>query len=300
MKRGGALERFRDRFLVPWWSRYFVIPAIESAPAAFATLWFGLGKTTLHGYSAPWVFFAAALWAGAASAGRSALSEYAAFSVSQLVNERNRLLRLLGFVRAVVTFKSRRFHDHAEAVGQSSADAGQVFRAITQPEAQIREILRATHDFFKAEAEVHETIHVSIMEWDEQGQHLRFMNYYPDGDAPRAPETAFHDATTLAGQAYFHNRVVICENLHEDPNYQPLGDQDEGSMLSYPVYDDRRHKVVLVVNVRSDKIRRFRQRDQEALTLYMQVFGDRLLLEYRLMHLKKRSDAGRGQTDERR
>jgi hypothetical protein len=294
MKRGGILERFRDRFLVPWWSRYFIIPGIESAPAAFATLWFGLGYKTLRGYSAPWVFFVAALWAGLASAGRSALSEYAAFSVSQLVNERNRLLRLLGFVRAVVTFKSRRFHDHAEAVVQDGADAGKIFLAITQPEAQIREILRAAHDFFNAEAQVHEKIHVSIMGWDDERQHLRFINYYPDGDAPRAPESAFRDATTVAGQAYFNNRVVISENLREDPNYQALGDQQDGSMLSYPVYDDRRHKVVLVVNIRSSKIRRFRQRDQETLTLYMQVFGDRSLLEYRLMHLKKRSDAGKG------
>ncbi|HVA82275.1 MAG TPA: GAF domain-containing protein [Candidatus Binataceae bacterium] len=251
MKRGGLLERFRDKFLIPWWSRYLAFPIVESAPAAFATLWFGLGNSKLYGYSAPLVFLATALWAGAVAAGRSALSEYAAFSVSQLVHERNRLLRLLGLVRAVVAFKSRRFHDHSEKVDQSIIDPGQVFLAITQPEAQIREILRATHDFFLAETEVGETIHVSIMEWDEQKGHLRFINYYPDGDSPRAPESAFHDATTIAGQAYFNNKMLISENLREDPNYQPLGDPADGSMLAYPVYDDRRHKVVLVANVRS-------------------------------------------------
>jgi GAF domain len=288
MKRGGLLERFRDRFLIPWWSRYIAIPIVESTPAAFATLWFGLGNTQLHGYSAPWVFFATAVWAGGVAATRSALSEYAAFSVSQLVNERNRLLRLLGLVRAVVTFKSRRFHDHAEKVDQSASDAGQVFLAITQPEAQIREILRAAHEFFTAEAEPAETIHVSMMEWDEDQGHLRFINYYPDGDAPRAPESAFRDATTIAGKAFFHNEMVISENLLEDRNYQPLGDPADGSMLAYPVYDDRRRKVVLVVNLRSSRIKRFRQRDREALTIYMEVFGDRSLLEYRLMHLKKR------------
>jgi hypothetical protein len=287
MKRGGLLERFRDKLLVPWWSRYLVIPAIESAPAAFAALWFALGNKNLLGYSAPWVMFAAAIWGGGIAAARSALSELAAFSVSQLVNERNRLLRLLGFVRAVVTFKSRRFHEQHQRLDENPTDAGAVFLAITQPEAQIREIVRACHDFFKAEARPHEQIKVSVMEWDDIRQHLRFMNYYPDGDAPAVPENAFRDATTLAGRAYFNNEIVISEDILSDRRYLAFGDHDGGSMVAYPVYDDQRQKVVLVVNTVSSRIKRFRMKDSEAMKIPMQVFGDRLLLEYRLMRLKK-------------
>jgi len=288
----GWLQWFRDKFLVPWWSRYVVIPVIEAAPAAFATLWFGLGHKLLKGYTPPWIFFGTAAWGGGVAAARSALSEFAAFSVTRLVEERNDLLRLIGYVQVIVGVKSARFTDTSIKL-TDPIDPATAFFTITQPEVQIREIVRAIFDFFSARIQPGEAIKVSLMEWNTQGGHLDFIEHFPDADRPRALPQVFRDASTIAGQAYYHTDLVVSEDVQNDRNFQLLGTHEEGSMFSYPVYDDQSRSVALVVNVVSNRVRRFRKRDREALKIPMSAFGQRLLLEYRLRTLKRRAERQR-------
>src|SRR5207247_2570088 len=108
---------------------------------------------------------------------------------------------------------------------------------------------------------------------------------------------AFRDMTTIAGRSYLTNDIVISEDIANDPNYAKLGDREGGSMFAYPIYDDFRKEVALVVNVVSNKVRRFRIAERESLELPMQVFADRLLLENRLRKIKLsvvEAIAGRG------
>ena len=39
--KGGRLQKFNDKVLVPWWSRYLVLPGLAAAPGTFAVFWFG-------------------------------------------------------------------------------------------------------------------------------------------------------------------------------------------------------------------------------------------------------------------
>jgi hypothetical protein len=212
--------------------------------------------------------------------------------VTKLVRERNQLLRLIGYVRVIVGAKSRRFSETAGNLSDP-IDAGAAFLTITQPNFQIREIIRAIHDFFSAEALVGENIKVSLMEWNKSEGHLDFIAYFPDSHAPRAAPQAFRDASTIAGRAYLNDDIVISEDLLGETRYQRLGNNEAGSMFAYPVDDDRTRKVALIVNVVSNRVRRFRVKDREALQIPMQVFAERLLLEYRLRTLRQRVEQSR-------
>ncbi len=59
-------------------------------------------------------------------------------------------------------------------------------------------------------------------------------------------------------------------------------------MFAYPVWDDFDKKVVFVINVVSSIIQRFNESERDLLTIPMQVFAERLLLENRLRELKGR------------
>jgi hypothetical protein len=281
-------QRFRDTFLTPWWARFFVIPAIEGGPTALAGLWFAWEKSHTHlfGFPPAAVFFAAGGWQFLCGAGRSALNDYAGVFVGRLVKEKDTLIRLIGRVRLIVGVKSTRFHEGATTV--SLVDAAKVFLTITQPELQIKEIVRHTRDFFAGDGEPNERIRVSLMEWDDVRKHLVFLAWYPDAEPPRALPQAFRDTTTVAGKAYLTSDLVISEDMANDPNYAKLGDREGGSMFSYPICDDFLNQVALVVNVVSNKVRRFRSANKESLELPMQVFADRLLLENRLRKIKLR------------
>jgi hypothetical protein len=286
---------FRDKWLTPWWARFFLIPGIEGGPAALAGLWFSWSAlhTTLFGYGPPLVLFVAGGWQFLCGAARSSINEYAAVNIGRMIDEKdtivrekNTLLRLIGRVRIIVGVKSDRFHQTANV--QTPLSPHDVFLTITQPELQIKEIIRHTCDFFAHDGEPDENIRVSLMEWDDARRHLVFIAWYPDHEPPRALPGAFRDTTTVAGKSYLTNDIVICEDTANDVNYAKLGDRGDGSMFSYPIYDDHMNRVALIVNVVSDKIRRFRSSGRDALELPMQVFADRLLLENRLRKIKLR------------
>src|SRR5262245_5550370 len=75
------LAELRDRHLTKRWVRFLLFPVLIGAPAAFASLWFGIHKATtpptsqppgtsrylLEGYEAQ-IMFATAVWAGVMSA----------------------------------------------------------------------------------------------------------------------------------------------------------------------------------------------------------------------------------------
>ena len=127
---------------------------------------------------------------------------------------------------------------------------------------------------------------VSLMRWNDGGGHLEFIDYFPDADPPRSPATGFRDSHTIAGSAYFGRDLVVCEDVMKDPRFQAFSHREDGSLFSYPIVDDLKGRVVLVVNVFSTRVRRFRRSDKDAINIPMEVFADRLILENRLAELR--------------
>jgi hypothetical protein len=281
--------------LVPWWSRYILVPLISAAPGAFGVIWFGIHKNAESAYwlqgQEPWVLGAAALWAAVLSGAKSWANDLAQYTVTELKASRDELTVLLGIVRSVVTAKSRRFHEALAVVGADPHD-GQVFRTITQPQDQIRKLVGAIYNYFRETAKEGEQIKVSLMEWEPTKDHMIFVDYFPDGDAPKTPENVFSDTTSAAGRALMDKRVVAIGNTKSDERYLKLHPQSksfEGSMFAYPVEDDLAHQVIYVVNVISNRPGRFSEPDDPSITIPMEVFADRLVLENRLVRLKRRA-----------
>ena len=61
-------------------------------------------------------------------------------------------------------------------------------------------------------------------------------------------------------------------------------------MFAYPVCDDISGRTVFVVNLFSTKIGRFKSADKPKLSVPMEVFGERLALEFRLLEMIERLD----------
>jgi hypothetical protein len=288
MTRESAFQWLSEHVLGLWWVRYLLIPAIQAGPAAIIVLDIGLGAHVIWGFEAPYAVLCASVWSGLSCALIAGFDRMIAIPVERLKRERDELLRLIGYVRTIVGFKSHRFHETASSLSDPVNPIAAFF-TITQPDAQIREIIRAVHDFFAANSEPAEAIKVSLMEWEDNGRCLAFLTYFPDSQRPKSRPDAFKDASTIAGKAYFHNNIVVSESLSQDESYQHFGPKDSGSMFAYPIYDADESRVALIVNVVSDKVNRFRKRDSDVLKIPMQVFGERLLLEYRLRGLLHRA-----------
>jgi hypothetical protein len=296
MKKKSWFYRFRDGFLTPWWSRYLIVPGLGSGPGVWASYWFAAGNTTLYGYHAPVILLATAIWAGLISAVKSGLDNTAAYSVRQLLKARNELSYLVGLVRGIVAVKSRRFFERGREL-RDPVSATEAFMTITQPELQMREIMRGVHNFFTDQSDdpVVERVRVLLMRWDERAGCMEAFNiYFPEAEPPRVPAGAFCDNSTVAGLANEKNDFVIVEDIATDGKFRkfPRGRTIAGSMIAYPVYDDLHRKVVTVINVVSNVPKRFKETERDALEIPMQVFAERLLLENRLLELKERVARG--------
>ncbi|MGB3552068.1 MAG: GAF domain-containing protein [Candidatus Binatus sp.] len=285
-----------DKFLASKWVKYLLFPGIEALPTTAAALYVGLGNTTFHGSNSAWLVFYASLLGGALAAGRAALTESGQQLIStkekviaSLNTEKEQLLRLVGHVRVIVSAKSRRFHESLKRL-PDPVEAGVAFLTITQPDEQIAEIVRNIHEYFRyfPTFRSKELLTVALMRWNDTGRHLEYASYFPHNDLPRTSPAEFHDNTTIAGKAFFEQTMVISENLRTDPNYKKLAGPTDGSMFAYPVWDDFDRKVVFVINVVSSIIQRFNETERDLLTIPMQVFAERLLLENRLRDLKGR------------
>lgn len=290
MKKGGRFERFRDRFLTPWWSRYLVVPIMAGLPGGLVALHFGLhvddpGPFWLRGYE-PWAILGAAIWAGAISMFKSALNDVAAFTVNELKRSRDELVRLMGHVRVIVGFKSQRF---ADAI-RTGADPSEMFLTITQPELQIARIVESIYAFYvSGNSEPDERVMVSLMRWNSAKNHLDFERYFPEADPPTIPADRFRDSSTAAGRAYHERCLIVCDDVSRDPRFLHVGPSTSGSMFAYPVEDPLLQRVVFVINVFSTRSGRFQEVDSDAIGVVMEVFADRLLLEDRLLQLRQRA-----------
>lgn len=296
MTQGGRFERFRDRFLTPWWSRYIVVPLLAAAPGALVAFWFkyhdhDAADYFLKGSEALAVFLCAG-WAGVISAAKSALNDVAAFTVNELKTSRDQLVRLLGHVRVIVGAKSQRFHEALVDI-DNEPNAGRLFLRITQPATQIKRIVESVHAFYVAgNSTPDERVMVSFMRWDAGRGHLVFLHYFPEADPPGIADSQFRDSSTVAGRAHQERHLVVCEDVANDARFMKVpGSIESGSMFAYPIQDPLLETAKFVLNVFSTRVGRFKEVDIGAIGVVMEVFGDRLLLENRLLQIRSRVEA---------
>lgn len=290
MKRGGKFEWFRDKFLVPAWSRYVVVPFIGALPGALLTWWFkhNEGNTedyALKGWEATCTL-AGLGWAGIVTALRSSADEYARTTVDELVKGRAQVVKLLGIVRSIVGEKAQRFNDTAHR--RSKWTSGHyAFLEITQPLKQMHHIVESICLFFREDAEEDtEGLTVSLMRWSDKRGQLEFCDHYPPHSKPHLKPHHFADSTTAAGKAFMRRTIVIVEDVDKSTEFKKITQTEKGSMFAYPVINRFDDRVVFVVNVCCERVGRFKVSDAEVLTKPMQVFADRLLLEDELLTIR--------------
>ena len=232
---------------------------------------------------------AAVLIAGVIGGLIAALVDSGSERITDLLIEQRQLLRLVGHVRVIVGAKSRRFADALRKL-VAPVDAGAAFLTITHPEEQIKEIVRNTYDYFYHSPETadDEDIAVTLMRWNDSGRYLQFADGTLQPKDRELPKLNLATIARLPGRAFHTREMVISEDLASDSRYKKLSDISTGSMFSYPMWDDLDQKVAFVINVVSSMIKRFEEQDREALDIPMRVFGERLLLEHRLLELRGR------------
>jgi len=275
--------------------RYVALPIIVALPGALVALWIAIApkppsEATARSAVYAWSVFGAAIWAVLGTGFKSWAEQASTQEISKLQEAKDEAWKLIALIRLVVGYKSRRFH---EAVADLSVDSppGEIFTRITQPDAQIKQIVEAIHQFFER-TEAHEQITVTLMEWDEAKKHLVFCEHFPDADRPSAVESHFGDSHTVAGKAYFDNELAISDDVEADPLYRTIGKARSGSMFAFPVFDQFENRVIFVVNVFSTKVKRFLKDNAESIRVVMAVFEDRLILENQLLRLKTRRGVG--------
>lgn len=283
--------------------KYVLVPLVQNGPLAVTALWIALGhprfwadpKGKFDGYNSAWLVLFATALGGLISAGHSTLTDQRTETISGLLAEQRQLLRLVGYVRVIVTAKSRRF---AEALKRlpPRIEPGTAFLTITRPDEQIKEIVRNAYDYFRnsVETQPDEAIAVSLMCWNDNERHLDFMECFPHESRPKTSPTEFGDTSTIAGRAFHGREMVISSDISIDSRYKRLSDQPNGSMFSYPIWDEFTLKVAGVINVVSSEVQRFQEEDRGALDIPMRVFGERLLLELRLVELRGRTERANG------
>jgi hypothetical protein len=295
MKKDGKFRHFRDKWLTPRWFRYIVMPAASGAPTALASVWFGIHAASknayfLRGYGIP-VLFGTGVWAGLVSIIKSYLDDHAGTTIDSLIRAQEELMHLLGYVRMVVGSKSRRFFESFSTLPRAWGPA-ETFLAITRPDLQIKQLVQAIHGYFAIRTNPNEErLTVSLMRWNNQKNHLEYVEWFPDAAHPRSSEEHFKDATTIAGLAYFNRQIIISADVLQDSRYKRLDDVDGGSMFAYPVIDDREEKPVFIANVVSTKRGRFNEKDEPTIKIAMEVFAERLVLENRLAGIKEKAIA---------
>ena len=205
------------------------------------------------------------------------------------------LIALLEQLSNIVGAKGIRF---AGAIKELPKDinAEVVFQKITQPEAQLLEIVRAIYEYFKLFCEDRKTgirVNLAVIGLDSKIQTIKF--HHPAQDVVRSDISQLNHSDSAIICAIKNKKIIVVESIKKEANKnnprfvvtdQSRADED-GSLICFPIIHPATNKVQFVLSIACAKPRHFAA---SKLLLYRDILGHfalRINLEYSLLLLKE-------------
>lgn len=197
-------------------------------------------------------------------------------------------------IQDIVGRKTNRFGAFVTHMQRQEVSSEEAFRAITQPEEQMKSMLSALHSLFRLLLGG-KALKIVLAEMSD-GQPQKWFWFMPNDDPPsnsilgdRSRNTAYAHATEL--KRYYiipdiekHIRRKGSKRRH----YCATGDpeRDCGSLICYPVFHRETDRIVYVLSIKAPQPNLITSDFYERYRFVFDAFVKRILLEYNLKLIK--------------
>lgn len=210
---------------------------------------------------------------------------------------------LLHTLDNIVGTKEQRFSAFFKKVSAQGADlnsseSSAVFQSITQPELQLKELVQGV---YKA---VDSLLRLTSPEQNQLKVNLALINngkvidihyHYPSNQPVRSSIDALNTPCSTIQIACKERKPIVVESIaleaaKANPRFAVTDksrEEEEGSLLCYPVWYEPFNAVVFVISVHSDKAGTFKNRFLKSYIQILKPFDLRMKLEYSLLGLKE-------------
>jgi hypothetical protein len=204
------------------------------------------------------------------------------------------LLALINSLDIVVGNKSKRFNSHVRNLVLLSKETA--FETITNPNAQIEEIVREICSFFNATKSDKKTALIRVtLAIFENNKIVNIPIYFPMDEPVKSSVDKLNQPHSAFSTAYKHKKMVLISDvkkeLHKPINKRKFAETESeednsGSMICYPikVHDN---SVPFVVSIHCDEAGYFKEEFRDIYEHSLKRFELRLSLEYSLLVMKE-------------
>lgn len=204
------------------------------------------------------------------------------------------LLGLVGALDSVVGAKQKRFAAHAASRNGLSKETA--FCEVTQPQAQISEIVRGICDLFNAArtSKRDQLIRVTLATI-EGGKIVEIPIFYPQDEPVNSSIQLLNDPSSAILTAHRNKKILVIESItselkkHKGRRFVDTGNPDDnmGSLICFPVVYPPTREIPFVISIHCDEDRYFKADFSELYQHTLQRFALRLNLEYSLLLIKE-------------
>lgn len=205
------------------------------------------------------------------------------------------LLALINSLDIVVGNKSKRFNDHLRNVKSLTKET--VFETITNPNAQIEEIIREICSFFNATKSDNKStlIRVTLAVFEDD-KIVKIPIYFPMDEPVKSSIVKLNEPHSAFLIAYKSKKMVLISDVKKELQ-KPINkrkfaeteseEDNSGSMICYPikVHDS---SVPFVASIHCDEAGYFKEEFRDLYEHSLKRFELRLSLEYSLLVMKEK------------
>lgn len=204
------------------------------------------------------------------------------------------LFALIKSLDSIVGIKNKRFHLHTKNIDQLSKDTA--FENITDPNAQIAEIVKEIGVFFNAIGEKKRALIRVTLAVMKEGKIDSLPIFYPNDEPIKSTIDSLNSPNSAFLTAYKSKKTLLISDIKKELK-QPNGkrkfaeteneEDNSGSMICYTVkvYDS---SIPFVISIHSDESGYFKDEFKEVYEHTLQRFALRLSVENSLLIMKEK------------
>lgn len=204
------------------------------------------------------------------------------------------LFALIKSLDSIVGIKNKRFHSHVKALGGLTKDTA--FESITDPNAQISEIVKEIGVFFNAIGEKRSTLIRVTFAVMKGGVIDSLPIFYPNDEPIKSSIDSLNSHNSAFLSAFRSKKMLIISDIKKELKKEvgerkfaeTENEEDNlGSMICYPVkvYDS---SIPFVISIHSDESGYFKDEFKEVYEHTLQRFALRLSVENSLLIMKEK------------